>query len=96
MFKPVRVIASVIFILSIGLVFVGAFVIGNGVLCIGRCLYHSSFLNSAHMHFSIRCYPIFGIDLVQSLVNPKSFILVWIALTTFLVISPTHGQQLSN
>jgi len=34
MFKPVRVIASVVFLASIGLVFVGAFVLGNEILCI--------------------------------------------------------------
>lgn len=31
MFKPVRVVASVIFLGSIGLIFVGAFVLKNGV-----------------------------------------------------------------
>lgn len=35
MFKPVRVVATIIFLASIGLVFVGAFVIGSEVLCIG-------------------------------------------------------------
>ncbi|TFK42748.1 Got1/Sft2-like family-domain-containing protein [Crucibulum laeve] len=34
MFKPVRVVASIIFIASIGLVFVGAFVLTSGILCI--------------------------------------------------------------
>jgi len=34
MFKPVRVIASIVFIVSIGLVLVGAFVIGSGILCL--------------------------------------------------------------
>jgi len=34
MFKPVRVVATVVLIASIGLVFVGAFVLRNGVLCI--------------------------------------------------------------
>ncbi|KAG9318258.1 SFT2-domain-containing protein [Chiua virens] len=34
MFKPVRVLATVVFLASIGLVFVGAFVIRNEVLCI--------------------------------------------------------------
>ncbi|KAG1749032.1 SFT2-domain-containing protein [Suillus paluster] len=34
MFKPVRLIATIVFIGSIGLVFIGAFVIGNEVLCI--------------------------------------------------------------
>jgi len=34
MFKPVRVVATFIFLASIGLVFVGAFVLNNGVLCI--------------------------------------------------------------
>ncbi|KAG7086568.1 hypothetical protein E1B28_002515 [Marasmius oreades] len=34
MFKPVRIVATIIFLGSIGLVFVGAFVIGNGILCI--------------------------------------------------------------
>jgi len=34
MFKPVRVVATIIFFVSIGLIFVGAFVIGNGVVCI--------------------------------------------------------------
>ncbi|KAF8509915.1 SFT2-domain-containing protein [Gautieria morchelliformis] len=34
MFKPVRVIATIVFLASIGLVFVGAFVIRNEVLCI--------------------------------------------------------------
>ncbi|KAJ8093115.1 hypothetical protein PM082_020600 [Marasmius tenuissimus] len=32
MFKPVRIIATIIFLASIGLIFVGAFVIENGVL----------------------------------------------------------------
>lgn len=31
MFKPVRVVATIIFFLSIALIFVGAFVIGSGV-----------------------------------------------------------------
>ncbi|KAF9265735.1 SFT2-domain-containing protein [Marasmius fiardii PR-910] len=34
MFKPVRIVATIIFIGAIALVFVGAFVIGNGILCI--------------------------------------------------------------
>ncbi|KAK1226530.1 hypothetical protein PQX77_010495 [Marasmius sp. AFHP31] len=34
MFKPVRIIATIIFLASIGLIFVGAFVIVNGTLCI--------------------------------------------------------------
>jgi len=34
MFKPVRIIASIVFLASIGLVFVGAFVLRNEVLCI--------------------------------------------------------------
>ncbi|KAF9532341.1 SFT2-domain-containing protein [Crepidotus variabilis] len=34
MFKPIRVVATVILIASIGLVFVGAFVLNNGVLCL--------------------------------------------------------------
>ncbi|KAF8228944.1 SFT2-domain-containing protein [Tricholoma matsutake] len=34
MFKPVRVVASIVFLASIGLVFVGAFVLRNEVLCI--------------------------------------------------------------
>jgi len=34
MFKPVRVIATVVFLASIGLVFVGAFVLKNDILCL--------------------------------------------------------------
>lgn len=34
MFKPVRIIASIVFIASIALVLVGAFVLRNGVLCL--------------------------------------------------------------
>jgi hypothetical protein len=34
MFKPVRVVATIIFLASIGLVFVGAFVLRNDVLCL--------------------------------------------------------------
>ncbi|KAJ3728753.1 SFT2-domain-containing protein [Lentinula raphanica] len=34
MFKPVRIVATLVFLASIGLVFVGAFVIGSDVLCI--------------------------------------------------------------
>ncbi|KAI0079996.1 SFT2-domain-containing protein [Panus rudis PR-1116 ss-1] len=34
MFKPVRVVATIVFLASIGLVFVGAFVIKSDVLCI--------------------------------------------------------------
>jgi len=34
MFKPVRVVATIIFLLSIGLVFVGAIVLRNEILCI--------------------------------------------------------------
>lgn len=34
MFKPVRIIATVVFLGSVGLVFVGAFVLKNEVLCI--------------------------------------------------------------
>jgi len=34
MFKPVRIIATIVFLGSVGLVFVGAFVLKNEVLCI--------------------------------------------------------------
>jgi len=34
MFKPVRIVATLVFLGSIGLIFVGAFVIGNGVICL--------------------------------------------------------------
>ncbi|KAJ7582603.1 Got1/Sft2-like family-domain-containing protein [Mycena floridula] len=34
MFKPVRILATIVFLASIGLVFVGAFVLSNGILCI--------------------------------------------------------------
>ncbi|EIM90232.1 SFT2-domain-containing protein [Stereum hirsutum FP-91666 SS1] len=34
MFKPIRVIATIVFLVSIGLIFVGAFVLDSGVLCI--------------------------------------------------------------
>ncbi|KAF8654205.1 hypothetical protein AX16_003731 [Volvariella volvacea WC 439] len=34
MFKPVRVVASIVFLASIGLVFVGAFVLGSELLCL--------------------------------------------------------------
>jgi len=34
MFKPVRIVATLVFLASIGLIFVGAFVIGNGVICL--------------------------------------------------------------
>jgi hypothetical protein len=34
MFKPVRVVATIIFLGSIGMVFVAAFVLGNPLLCI--------------------------------------------------------------
>ncbi|KAG5653261.1 hypothetical protein H0H81_001421 [Sphagnurus paluster] len=34
MFKPVRVVASIVFLASIGLVFVGAFVLRNEILCL--------------------------------------------------------------
>ncbi|KZS99163.1 SFT2-domain-containing protein [Sistotremastrum niveocremeum HHB9708] len=34
MFKPVRIVATIIFLGSIVLIFIGAFVLGNGVLCI--------------------------------------------------------------
>ncbi|KIJ37737.1 hypothetical protein M422DRAFT_211230 [Sphaerobolus stellatus SS14] len=34
MFKPVRVVASLVFLASIGLVFVGAFIIGSDILCL--------------------------------------------------------------
>jgi len=34
MFKPVRIVASIVFLGSIGLVFVGAFVLKNGILCL--------------------------------------------------------------
>ncbi|KAI0747989.1 SFT2-domain-containing protein [Daedaleopsis nitida] len=34
MFKPVRVAATIIFLVSIGLIFVGAFVIRQGLVCI--------------------------------------------------------------
>jgi len=34
MFKPVRIVASVVFLASVALVFVGAFVIKNDILCI--------------------------------------------------------------
>lgn len=34
MFKPVRVVATILFLASIGLIFVGAFVLNSGILCI--------------------------------------------------------------
>lgn len=34
MFKPVRIVATIVFLASIGLVFVGAFVIKSDILCI--------------------------------------------------------------
>ncbi|KAF7295307.1 Protein transport protein SFT2 [Mycena indigotica] len=34
MFKPVRVVATIVMLASIGMVFVGAFVLGNEILCI--------------------------------------------------------------
>jgi len=34
MFKPIRIIASIVLLASIGLVFVGAFVLRNGILCL--------------------------------------------------------------
>jgi len=34
MFKPVRIVASLVFIASIVLVLVGAFALGNGILCL--------------------------------------------------------------
>ncbi|KAG8712800.1 hypothetical protein FRC08_014087 [Ceratobasidium sp. 394] len=34
MFKPVRVVATIVFFATIGLVFVGAFVLGSEILCI--------------------------------------------------------------
>ncbi|ETW85711.1 hypothetical protein HETIRDRAFT_379793 [Heterobasidion irregulare TC 32-1] len=34
MFKPVRVVATILFLVSIGLIFVGAFVLNSGILCI--------------------------------------------------------------
>ncbi|KAJ7632207.1 SFT2-domain-containing protein [Roridomyces roridus] len=34
MFKPVRVVATIVFLACIGLVFVGAFVLGNEILCL--------------------------------------------------------------
>jgi len=34
MFKPVRIVATIVFLGSIGLVFVGAFVLRNDILCI--------------------------------------------------------------
>ncbi|KAG9014994.1 hypothetical protein FRB94_007066 [Tulasnella sp. JGI-2019a] len=36
MFKPVRVVATLILIAAIGLIFVGAFVIKNDLLCISK------------------------------------------------------------
>ena len=48
MFKPVRVVASIVFILSIVLVLVGAFALGNGVCSLltfdlARCFSDSLF-----------------------------------------------------
>jgi hypothetical protein len=37
MFKPIRVVATIILFASIGLVFVGAFVLGSELLCISMC-----------------------------------------------------------
>jgi hypothetical protein len=34
MFKPVRIVATIVFLVSIGMVFVAAFVLGNQLLCI--------------------------------------------------------------
>lgn len=34
MFKPVRVVATIVFFVSMGMVFVAAFVLGNALLCL--------------------------------------------------------------
>lgn len=41
MFKPIRVIATVVFLLSIVLVLVGAFVIKSDVLCLSKFSSHT-------------------------------------------------------
>lgn len=38
MFKPVRVVATIVFLAMIVLIFVAAFVLGNGTLCISKPL----------------------------------------------------------
>lgn len=72
MFKPVRVVATIVFLGSIALVFVGAFVIGNEILCIGASLcliIYSSTHNSMRPH-SIRDNRISRIHMVHALVHP--------------------------
>lgn len=38
MFKPVRVVATIVFLAMIVMIFVSAFVLGNGTLCISKSL----------------------------------------------------------
>ena len=41
MFKPVRVVATIVFLAMIVMIFVSAFVLGNGTLCISKSLPYS-------------------------------------------------------
>jgi hypothetical protein len=36
MFKPVRIVATVVFLAMIVMIFISAFVLGNGTLCISK------------------------------------------------------------
>lgn len=42
MFKPVRIVATIVFLAMIAMIFISAFVLGNGTLCISESLYFLS------------------------------------------------------
>jgi hypothetical protein len=58
MFKPVRIVATVVFLASIALVFVGAFVIKNDVRPLRFSLVHDSHIASPVSGPLHRCLPI--------------------------------------
>jgi len=54
MFKPVRVVATVVFLVMIIMIFISAFVIGSSTLCIGKhtCVVVSVYLLKRGMQYS--------------------------------------------
>lgn len=53
MFKPVRIVATIVFLASVGLVFVGAFVLGNEVCAHVLGLHYLAYLTSSRSCVSV-------------------------------------------
>ena len=53
MFKPVRVVATIVFLAMIVMIFISAFVLGNGTLCISESLPFVIFFTFYHRFWHI-------------------------------------------